>query len=107
MPVRPPPRIHRRAALRALTAGLLLTCVAALLAGCAPRSEDTVIRFWAMGREAEVVTALVVEFERENPGIQVRVQQIPWPSAHAKPLTAFAADAMPIVLQFGNTWVPV
>ena len=106
MPVRPPPRIHRRAALRALTAGLLLTCVAALLAGCAPRSDDTVIRFWAMGREAEVVTALVDQFERENPGIEVRVQQIPWTSAHEKLLTAFAADAMPDVLQLGNTWVP-
>jgi hypothetical protein len=30
------------------------------------------------GREGEVVAVLTAEFERENPGIRVRVQQMPW-----------------------------
>src|SRR5690554_3764372 len=106
MPERPPPRPCRSAAPRASVAALVLAGLAALLGGCAPRTDDVEIRFWAMGREAEVVTALVEEFERGNPGIRVRVQQIPWTSAHEKLLTAFAADAMPDVLQLGNTWVP-
>ena len=43
-----------------------------LLAGCGAReSKEQVIRFWAMGREAEVVTALVPEFERAHPGIRI------------------------------------
>ncbi|MCD9031293.1 sugar ABC transporter substrate-binding protein [Luteimonas sp. Y-2-2-4F] len=77
-----------------------------LLAGCRRASDETVIRFWAMGREAEVVGELIREFERDHPGIRVQVQQIPWTSAHEKLLTAFAADALPDLCQLGNTWVP-
>ena len=79
-----------------------------LLAGCAGSEEAdvTTIRFWAMGREGEVVEQLVPEFERRNPGIRVDVQQIPWTAAHEKMLTAFVGDATPDVAQLGNTWVP-
>jgi multiple sugar transport system substrate-binding protein len=82
--------------------------VAALLcAGCSGGRDDvTVLRFWAMGREGEVVTRLVPEFERSHPGIRVEVQQLPWSAAHEKLLTAFAGDATPDVCQLGNTWVP-
>jgi multiple sugar transport system substrate-binding protein len=59
-----------------------------------------------MGREGEVVTALLPEFERAHPGIRVRVQQLPWTAAHEKLLTAFAGDSTPDVCQLGNTWVP-
>src|SRR2546425_107646 len=44
--------------------------------------------------------------ERENPGIRVRVQQIPWTAAHEKLLTAYVGNATPDVAQLGNTWVP-
>ncbi|HEX6095377.1 MAG TPA: sugar ABC transporter substrate-binding protein, partial [Thermoanaerobaculia bacterium] len=64
------------------------------------------LRFWGMGREGEVVAQLIPEFERRNPGIRVRVQQVPWTAAHEKLLTAFVGDAMPDVAQLGNTWVP-
>lgn len=68
--------------------------------------DEVVIRFWAMGREGEVVQALIPEFERRNPGVRVRVQQVPWTAAHEKLLTAFVGDATPDVTQLGNTWVP-
>ena len=58
-----------------------------------------------MGREGEVVGELVTEFEREHPGITVRVEQLPWTAAHEKLLTAFAGDATPDVAQLGNTWI--
>jgi multiple sugar transport system substrate-binding protein len=79
-----------------------------LAAGCGGGTGADVrtIRFWAMGREGEVVEALVPEFERRNPGIRVEVQQIPWTAAHEKMLTAFVGDATPDVAQLGNTWVP-
>lgn len=83
-----------------------LLCLAALLGGCARDTNLTTIRFMAMGREAEVVSTFINEFERENPGIHVDVQQIPWTSAHEKLLTAFAADALPDTCQLGNTWLP-
>ena len=76
------------------------------LAGCQPPAQDTVVRFWAMGREGEVVTELLPEFERTHPGVRVVVQQLPWSAAHEKLLTAFAGDATPDVCQLGNTWIP-
>jgi multiple sugar transport system substrate-binding protein len=59
-----------------------------------------------MGREGEVVTTLIPEFERSHPGIHIEVQGLPWSAAHEKLLTAFAGDATPDVCQLGNTWVP-
>ena len=77
------------------------------MAGChgAP-SDATVVEFWAMGREGEVVQRLVPEFERRTPGVRVRVQQIPWSAAHEKLLTAYVGGALPDVVQVGNTWLP-
>ena len=87
---------------------MLLAAAAALLCiGCSRGAPDvTVVRFWAMGREGEVVQTLLPEFERTHPGIRVDVQQLPWTAAHEKLLTAFAGDATPDICQLGNTWIP-
>lgn len=69
-------------------------------------SSEKVIKFWAMGAEAEYVTKLVPEFERLNPGIKIKVQQVPWTAAQEKLVTAFASDNTPDACQLGNTWVP-
>lgn len=85
-----------------LTAGL----AAMLLGSCSNAPATTVLDVWAMGREGEVVGDLVPEFERENPGVKVRVQQLPFTAAHEKLLTAFVGNAMPDMAQLGNSWVP-
>ena len=79
-----------------------------LAAGCTTASgrETNEIRLWAMGREGEVVAQLIPDFEREHPGVHVRVQQIPWTAAHEKLLTAFVGEATPDIAMLGNTWVP-
>ena len=77
-----------------------------LTAACRSSSSETVLRFWAMGREGEVVVDLVREFERAHPGIRVNVQQLPWTAAHEKLLTAFAGGTTPDICQLGNTWIP-
>ena len=74
-------------------------------AGCG-RAQDNAVRFWAMGREGEVVTELLQGFYQEQPDVQVRVDQLPWSAAHEKLLTAFAGDATPDLAQLGNTWLP-
>ena len=80
----------------------------ALHLGCgqAEGAREVEIRFWAMGAEGEQVAKLVPQFERENPGIRVRVQQIPWTAAHEKLLTAHVGNSTPDVAQLGNTWIP-
>ncbi len=91
-----------RAALAALVTALAL---ALALAACRDRGGTTV-RFWARGREGEVVAELLAGFEREHPGVRVDVQQLPWLSAHEKLLTAYVGEALPDLAQLGNTWVP-
>jgi len=81
-------------------------CAALVLIACGARRSDTVVEFWALGGEGEAVPPLVAEFERREPGIHVRVQQIPWSAAHEKLLTAYVGDAMPDVFQLGSTWIP-
>jgi len=90
------------------------TCAAVALAlgagACAPRADHAgarvePLRFWAMGREGEVVQELVRDFERENPGVRVEVQQIPWSAAHEKLLTGVVGGSTPDVTQLGNTWI--
>ena len=85
---------------------LLLLLALGMLAGCPAGETSTSLTLWAMGREGEAVQALTAEFERRHPSVKVRVQQIPWSAAHEKLLTAFAGDALPDVIQLGNTWVP-
>jgi multiple sugar transport system substrate-binding protein len=87
---------------------LIVAAIAAVsvLGGCGkPSSESTTLRFWAMGREGEVLASLVPDFERAHPGIRVDVQQLPWSAAHEKLLTAFAGDSTPDICQLGNTWI--
>lgn len=77
-----------------------------VLAACAPHEGAETITFWAFGREGEVVSQLVRGFEREHPGVHVRVEQIPWTAAHEKLLTAYVGRATPDLAQMGNTWIP-
>lgn len=73
---------------------------------CSNNTDERTVKFWAMGAEAEYLTKLVPEFEKRNPGIKIKVQQIPWTAAQEKLVTAFASDNTPDACQLGNTWVP-
>lgn len=83
-----------------------LCVLASLLGACTTAEDDTTIRFWAFGREGEVVQELAHDFERTHPGVRIRVQQIPWSAAHEKLLTAIVGRATPDIAQMGNTWIP-
>ena len=91
----------RRALPASLVAWLLLA-----LAACGAPQGPTVLRFWAMGSESEVLAQLLPEFERQHPGIRVKIEQLPWTAAHEKLLTAVAGDSTPDLCQLGNTWIP-
>jgi multiple sugar transport system substrate-binding protein len=95
--------VTSRGALAVLLAFACLGCL-----GCAERREHGVerIEFWGLGHEGEVVVDLIRDFERQNPGIRVTVQQIPWIAAHEKLLTAYVGEATPDLAQMGNTWIP-
>ncbi|MDQ6827829.1 MAG: sugar ABC transporter substrate-binding protein [Gemmatimonadota bacterium] len=88
---------------RLVTGAAVMALVACTIKPIDAGNEE--IRFWAFGAEGEVVQQLMPDFERENPGAHVRVQQIPWTAAHEKLLTAFVGNATPDVAQLGNTWI--
>lgn len=99
-------RTRAVAAARRLLALTALAVLATLLGSCSGRGDGrTVVKFWAMGFEGEMVQRLIPEFERRHPDIRVQVQQLPITSAHEKLLTAFAGDSLPDVCAIGNTWV--
>lgn len=78
-----------------------------LLSACRSEHRGPVeLTFWAFGAEGERVQQLLPGFERENPGIRVRAQQVPWTAAHEKLLTSYVGEATPDIAQLGNTWVP-
>ena len=87
-------------------ASLPLCLIASLIAACGSRADDSTLRFWAFGREGEVLQELVRDFVREHPGARIRVQQMPWSAAHEKLLTAIVGRATPDIAQMGNTWIP-
>ena len=99
------PRGHLRPS-AAICGSLALLLALSTACGRADGAAEVEIRFWAMGAEGEQVAKLVPQFERENPGIRVRVQQIPWTAAHEKLLTAHVGRSTPDVAQLGNTWIP-
>lgn len=87
--------------------GIAIIAASMLQISCSGNSDKkTVITFWAMGAEGESVQKLLPQFEKENPGIRVKVQMIPWTAAQEKLITAYASDNMPDVWQLGNTWIP-
>jgi multiple sugar transport system substrate-binding protein len=93
---------RRRALCRVALGGLALAG-----AGCVRRDDPQgPLSFWAMGREAEVVTDLLPDFHARHPDVRVHVQQLPWTAAHEKLLTAYAGDSLPDLCQLGNTWLP-
>ena len=86
---------------------LAATACALLALGCGGAGGGgEELRVWAFGAEGEALAPMAREFERANPGIHVRVQQIPWTAAHEKLLTAYVGGALPDVAQLGNTWIP-
>jgi len=90
----------------ALTAAAAAFAALAAAPGCGREPAAGALRFWAFGREGEVVKELMPEFERRNPGLRVEVQLVPWTAAHEKLLTAFVGRQTPDIVQIGNTWIP-
>jgi multiple sugar transport system substrate-binding protein len=87
--------------------GLFLSICILVTSGCDRNTPGTTtLKFWTFGREGEVVSELLPEFERAHPGVHVEIQNIPLTAAHEKLLTAFAGDALPDLCQLGNTWIP-
>jgi multiple sugar transport system substrate-binding protein len=107
-----PPSEQRRAALGQRLLGCVLRARLALGVVCAGAasgcdgSSAPPLELWAAGREGEVVSELMPEFEARHPGLRVHVQQLPFLGAHEKLLTAVVGGSPPDLAPLGNTWLP-
>lgn len=93
---------------------LIVTLLSVVLSACGNDNKDDggsssgsdKITVWAMGEEGKLLKEMAKEFEKENEGLTVEVQALPWENAHDKLLTAVASGNGPDVLQLGATWIP-
>lgn len=86
-------------------AGWVAAALAAVMS-CAPaRKPVEEIVFWQFW-PAEVVTPLLEGFEREHPGVKVRMEQLTWQSGQEKIVAAVAAGTVPDLCEIGSTWMP-
>ncbi len=63
------------------------------------------LKIWAMGEEAKNLHIMTEKFMKENPGVKVEVQAIPWSAAYDKILTGIAGMSLPDIAQMGTTWM--
>jgi multiple sugar transport system substrate-binding protein len=77
------------------------------LASCGKKSEHagTTIHFWQFWDMA-VVTPIIAEFEKQNPGVHVEVEQLTWATGLEKIQAALASGTQPDVCELGSTWLP-
>lgn len=85
--------------LRALIFSLLLSSVAA---------AQTTIEWWQFWTDPDIrptIVAMVGEFERQNPDLNVNLTDLTWANGHEKIAIAFASDVAPDVVELGSDWI--
>ncbi len=80
--------------------------IAALLVSCGGENDGReVITFWQFWPSRHI-EPIVEAFESENPGVEVKMQQLTWGSGFEKIVAAAAAGNPPDLCELGSTWVP-
>jgi multiple sugar transport system substrate-binding protein len=79
----------------------------ALLLGCGGGGDDAGNRvvfwqFWPL----DTINPLIEEFETQNPGLDVVVEQLTWQSGQEKITAAVASGKPPDLVELGSTWFP-
>ncbi len=71
-----------------------------------PASAEVTIDFWEFSVGEELMRSLLDKFERQNPGIKVRFQQLSWDFGLDKLITSIAAGNAPDLAELGTDMVP-
>ncbi len=69
-------------------------------------AKEVTLDFWELSVGEELMRSLLDKFERQNPGIHVRFQQLSWDYGLDKLTTAIAAGNAPDLCELGTDWVP-
>ena len=78
----------------------------AAVVGCGGgKGDEKPLRFWQFWDTA-VIEPMIRDFEAQNPGITVEVEQLTWKSGLEKIQAAVASGTQPDLCELGSTWVP-
>jgi len=67
------------------------------------KALGSTVSIWVVGEEPTNIAPLMSEFEKQNPGVTVVVQYVPWDSAVTKLLTAILSNTTPDISIVGST----
>jgi multiple sugar transport system substrate-binding protein len=87
---------------------LLTFALVLVLAGCGGGKGlggKEVVVFWQFF-PAEQINPVLAEFKKQNPDIDVRMEQLTWQSGLEKITAATAAGNVPDLCELGSTWFP-
>ncbi|MEW5795436.1 MAG: extracellular solute-binding protein [Candidatus Zixiibacteriota bacterium] len=62
-------------------------------------------QFWTDPEIKPTINAIVAEFQRQNPDIEVIVTDLTWANGHEKIAIAFASGSAPDVVELGSDWI--
>jgi len=83
--------------------------LAILTLGCSGIDNETdTVRFWQFWSDMNtrpVVEKLVSDFEKQNPGVKVKITDLTWANGHDKLVISFAAKDPPDVMELGSDWI--
>ncbi|KPJ61113.1 MAG: hypothetical protein AMJ46_03435 [Latescibacteria bacterium DG_63] len=72
--------------------------------GCG-QEKGARLTFWQFW-PSEIITPIITEFEKANPGVKVEMQQLTWQNGFEKIVAAVSSGTQPDLCELGSTWVP-
>jgi multiple sugar transport system substrate-binding protein len=107
-------KCKRRKIVRKILALMLVMLFSACLSGCEKAKNESgnaavkTVQMWVMPNSLEPVADiedLLKDFEKDNPGIKVKITSVDWGAAWTKITTAATSGDVPDLVQIGSTWV--
>ena len=85
---------------------LLFVILIFLPASIQSASPKVTLHFWEFSVGEELMCSLLDKFQKENPDIEVKLQQLSWDYGFDKIVLSVAANNAPDVCELGTDWVP-
>lgn len=87
----------------------IYTILSLCILSCSGNDDEyETIRFWQFWSDMNtkpVVEKITNDFEKENPGVKVKITDLTWANGHDKLVISFAAKDPPDVMELGSDWI--
>lgn len=69
-------------------------------------SSKVVLNFWEFSVGEELMRSLLNKFQKQNPDVEIKLQQLSWDYGFDKIVLSIAANNAPDICELGTDWVP-